>query len=69
MLAGLDGTRFLADLLRIMGVDLLLSQGNAVVIALASRSLPEAQRSWPSWAGARPRWPCASRSAWRSRRC
>ena len=44
MLAGLGGTRFLGDLLRIMGVDLLLSGDNAVVIALASRSLPEAQR-------------------------
>ena len=32
------------DLLRITGIDILLSGDNAVVIALATRSLPEAQR-------------------------
>jgi YjbE family integral membrane protein len=36
--------QFLVDLLRIMSIDILLSGDNAVVIALASRSLPEAQR-------------------------
>ena len=44
MLAELITSRFWADLLRIMGIDILLSGDNAVVIALASRSLPEAQR-------------------------
>ena len=44
MLVELTTPRFWADLLRIMGIDLLLSGDNAVVIALASRSLPEAQR-------------------------
>jgi YjbE family integral membrane protein len=36
--------QFLLDLLRITSIDILLSGDNAVVIALASRSLPEAQR-------------------------
>jgi YjbE family integral membrane protein len=36
--------RFLVDLLRITSIDILLSGDNAVVIALATRSLPEAQR-------------------------
>ena len=44
MLAELITTRFWVDLVRIMGIDILLSGDNAVVIALASRSLPEAQR-------------------------
>lgn len=44
MPAELSSARFLGDLLRIMGIDILLSGDNAVVIALASRSLPEAQR-------------------------
>lgn len=44
MLAELTTPRFWVDLLRIMGIDLLLSGDNAVVIALASRSLPEGQR-------------------------
>lgn len=44
MLAELSTAQFWADLLRIMGIDILLSGDNAVVIALASRSLPEAQR-------------------------
>ena len=44
MLAGLDTARFWVELLQIMGINILLSGDNAVVIALASRSLPEAQR-------------------------
>src|SRR6476620_11865058 len=36
--------QFFVDLLRIMSIDILLSGDNAVVIALASRSLPDAQR-------------------------
>ncbi|HUU34595.1 MAG TPA: TerC family protein [Vicinamibacterales bacterium] len=36
--------RFWLDLLEIMGINILLSGDNAVVIALASRSLPTAQR-------------------------
>ena len=44
MLAELSSARFLVDLLRIMSIDILLSGDNAVVIALASRSLPDAQR-------------------------
>ena len=44
MLAGLDTARFWVELLQIMGINILLSGDNAVVIALASRSLPEVQR-------------------------
>jgi YjbE family integral membrane protein len=44
MLAELDTARFWVELLQIMGINILLSGDNAVVIALASRSLPEAQR-------------------------
>ncbi len=40
------------DLVRIMGIDVLLSGDNAVVIALASRSLPEPQRKWAIIGGA-----------------
>jgi YjbE family integral membrane protein len=42
--AGTTFAQFFADLLRIMSIDILLSGDNAVVIALASRSLPDAQR-------------------------
>ena len=44
VLAGTTSAQFFADLLRIMSIDILLSGDNAVVIALASRSLPDAQR-------------------------
>lgn len=44
MLAELITARFWLDLLEIIGINILLSGDNAVVIALASRSLPEAQR-------------------------
>ncbi len=44
MLAELITARFWVDLLEIIGINILLSGDNAVVIALASRSLPEAQR-------------------------
>jgi len=44
MLEELNTAQFWVDLLRIMGIDILLSGDNAVVIALASRSLPDAQR-------------------------
>jgi YjbE family integral membrane protein len=44
MLAELHGARFWFDLLQIIGINILLSGDNAVVIALASRSLPESQR-------------------------
>jgi YjbE family integral membrane protein len=46
MLVGLDSARFWVELLQIMGINILLSGDNAVVIALASRSLPEAQRKF-----------------------
>ncbi len=46
MLAELASSQFWLDLLRIMGIDILLSGDNAVVIALASRSLPPEQRRW-----------------------
>ncbi len=45
MLAELSSTQFWIDLLQIMGINILLSGDNAVVIALASRSLPERQRN------------------------
>ncbi|MEP7118921.1 MAG: TerC family protein [Acidobacteriota bacterium] len=44
MLAELASPQFWFDLLQIMGINILLSGDNAVVIALASRSLPAAQR-------------------------
>jgi YjbE family integral membrane protein len=44
MLAELSTPQFWLDLIQIMGINILLSGDNAVVIALASRSLPEAQR-------------------------
>jgi YjbE family integral membrane protein len=44
VLAGTTSAQFFVDLLRIMSIDILLSGDNAVVIALASRSLPDAQR-------------------------
>ena len=44
MLAELNSARFWFDLLQIIGINILLSGDNAVVIALASRSLPASQR-------------------------
>ena len=44
VLAELLSAQFYVDLVRIMTIDILLSGDNAVVIALASRSLPDAQR-------------------------
>ena len=44
MLAELSTTRFWLDLLQIIGINILLSGDNAVVIALASRSLRDTQR-------------------------
>ena len=44
MLAELSTTQFWLELLEIIGINILLSGDNAVVIALASRSLPDAQR-------------------------
>lgn len=44
MLAELATARFWFDLFQIMGINILLSGDNAVVIALASRSLPADQR-------------------------
>jgi YjbE family integral membrane protein len=42
----LDVTDFLLPVLQIIWIDLLLSGDNAVVIALACRSLPKHQRRW-----------------------
>jgi len=44
MLPVLSTTRFWFDLAQIVGINVLLSGDNAVVIALASRSLPASQR-------------------------
>lgn len=44
MLDELNTARFWFDLLQIIGINILLSGDNAVVIALASRSLPARQR-------------------------
>lgn len=44
MLDELNSARFWFDLLQIIGINILLSGDNAVVIALASRSLPASQR-------------------------
>ena len=44
ILVPFGAARFLVDLLRITSIDILLSGDNAVVIALATRSLPESQR-------------------------
>ena len=40
----LHTARFWIDLVQIIGINILLSGDNAVVIALASRSLPDHQR-------------------------
>ncbi len=45
MMEMLSGTQFWVDVFKIIMIDLLLSGDNAVVIALACRNLPEAQRS------------------------
>ena len=44
MFAVLGAARFWVSLLQIIGINILLSGDNAMVIALASRSLPERQR-------------------------
>jgi len=44
MFAVLNAARFWVNLLQIIGINILLSGDNAMVIALASRSLPERQR-------------------------
>jgi YjbE family integral membrane protein len=44
MLEMLSGTQFWVDVFKIIMIDLLLSGDNAVVIALACRNLPDAQR-------------------------
>src|SRR4029078_92209 len=44
MLDELTRARFWFDLLQIIGINILLSGDNAVVIALASRSMPASQR-------------------------
>src|SRR3954463_12782314 len=44
MFEELNSARFWLDLLQIIGINILLSGDNAVVIALASRSLPASQR-------------------------
>lgn len=44
MFSAFTTAQFWLDLLQIMGIDILLSGDNAVVIALASRSLPAEQR-------------------------
>lgn len=48
----LDATAFLLPLCQIIWIDLLLSGDNAVVIALACRSLPKRQRRWGIFLGA-----------------
>ncbi len=45
MLAEISTPAFWVDLMEITGINILLSGDNAVVIALASRSLPERQRN------------------------
>lgn len=47
-----DATDYLLPLLQIIWIDLLLSGDNAVVIALACRSLPKRQRHWGIFLGA-----------------
>ena len=46
MLDELNSARFWFDLLQIIGINVLLSGDNAVVIALACRNLPGRQRTW-----------------------
>ena len=47
-----SSSQFWVSLLQIIWIDLLLSGDNAVVIALACRSLPEKQRKIGIWLGA-----------------
>jgi YjbE family integral membrane protein len=51
MFAALGAARFWVNLLQIIGINILLSGDNAVVIALASRSLPERQRRFAVMGG------------------
>ena len=46
MLADIGTPFFWTALMQIIGINILLSGDNAVVIALASRSLPPEQRKW-----------------------
>jgi len=46
MFSELYATRFWFDLAEITGINIMLSGDNAVVIALACRSLPQRQRNW-----------------------
>ncbi|MBM3541603.1 MAG: TerC family protein [Alphaproteobacteria bacterium] len=46
MIAELGTAEFYVGLVRIIGIDLVLAGDNAVVIALACRSLPPEQRRW-----------------------
>ena len=46
MIAELGTAEFYVGLVRIVGIDLVLAGDNAIVIALACRSLPPAQRKW-----------------------
>jgi YjbE family integral membrane protein len=48
----LEATDFLLPILQIIWIDILLSGDNAVVIALACRSLPARQRHWGIFLGA-----------------
>ena len=52
MLAELSTSQFWFDLLQIIGINILLSGDNAVVIALACRNLPDRQRRWGVFWGA-----------------
>lgn len=45
-------TEFLTALLQIIWIDIVLSDDNALVIAMASRSLPKRQRRWAIVLGA-----------------
>ena len=52
MLDELNSARFWFDLLQIIGINILLSGDNAVVIALACRGLPPHERRWGMIIGA-----------------
>jgi hypothetical protein len=62
-LLGVDADYVLA-VLRIIGINIVLSGDNAVVIALACRTLPRDSGSSASSSAPALRWCCASSSRW-----
>jgi predicted tellurium resistance membrane protein TerC len=57
----LQSADFWIGLVKIIWINIILSGDNAVVIALAARSLPPHQQKRPSCSALAPPWCCGSR--------